>query len=53
MDEEQLWKLLDSLHGHIRAFDTEAKVALGLDSLLAALIGTEIAKSVGAFILAC
>jgi hypothetical protein len=46
MDEEQLWKLLDSLQGHIRAFDTKAQVALGLDSLLAALIGAEIARGI-------
>lgn len=46
MNQEQLWKLLESLQGHIRAFDTKAQVALGLDSLLAGLIGAEIAKSV-------
>jgi hypothetical protein len=46
MDVEQLWKLLDSVQGHIRAFDTKAQVALGLDSLLAGLIGAEIAKGV-------
>jgi hypothetical protein len=46
MDQDQLWKLLDSLQGHIRAFDTKAQVALGLDSLLAGLVGTEIAKCI-------
>src|SRR5438309_5838310 len=46
MEKEELWKLLDSLQGHIRAFDTKAQVALALDSLLAGLIGTEVAKSI-------
>lgn len=46
MDKEQLWRLLDSLQAHIRAFDTKAQVALGLDSLLAGFIGAEIARGV-------
>jgi hypothetical protein len=46
MDEGQLWKLLDSLQAQIRAFDTKAQVALGLDSLMAGLMGTEIVRAV-------
>jgi hypothetical protein len=41
---EQLWRLLDSIQGQIRAFDTKAQVAIGLDSLLAGLLGTELVK---------
>jgi hypothetical protein len=44
MNNDQLWKLLDSIQGQIRAFDTKAQVALGLDSLLAGLLGNEISK---------
>lgn len=44
MTNDQLWKLLDSIQAQIRTFDTKAQVALGIDSLLAGLLGTEIAK---------
>jgi hypothetical protein len=44
MTTEQLSKLLDSIQGHIRAFDTKAQIALGLDGLLAGLVGTELTK---------
>lgn len=45
MERDQLWKLLDSIQGHIRAFDSKAQVALGLDSLLTGLLTAEIAKA--------
>jgi hypothetical protein len=44
MTNDQLWKLLDSIQAQIRAFDTKAQVALGIDSILAGLLGTEIVK---------
>ncbi len=45
MTNDQLWKLLDSIQVQIRAFDAKAQVALGIDSLLAGLLGTEIARA--------
>jgi hypothetical protein len=44
MNAEQLSKLLESTQGHIRAFDSKAQIALGLDSLLAGFVGAELAK---------
>ena len=44
MKAEQLSKLLESTHGHIRAFDAKAQTALGLDSLIAGFVGVELAK---------
>lgn len=44
MNIDQLWKLLDSVQAQIRTFDTKAQIALGLDSLLAGLLGAELAK---------
>lgn len=45
METDQLAKLLDSIQGQIRAFDGKAQIALGLDSLLAGLLGAELAKA--------
>ncbi|HEY6846232.1 MAG TPA: Pycsar system effector family protein [Terracidiphilus sp.] len=44
MNIDQLWKLLDSVQAQIRTFDTKAQIALGIDSLLAGLLGAELAK---------
>ncbi len=44
MDNEQLWKLLDSIQGHIRTFDTKAQVALGLNGFLAGLLGNQVSR---------
>jgi hypothetical protein len=44
MNIDQLWKLLDSIQAQIRTFDTKAQVSLGLDSLLAGLLGAQLAK---------
>jgi hypothetical protein len=45
MEQEQLWKLLEAIQSQIRSFDTKAQVALGIDGLLAGLLGTQIVKS--------
>lgn len=45
MNAEQLSKLLDSIQGHIRVFDTKAQIVLGIDSLLAGFVGAELAKA--------
>jgi hypothetical protein len=45
MEQEQLWKLLDSIQSQIRSFDTKAQVALGIDGFLAGLLGTQIVKT--------
>jgi len=44
MTNDQIWKLLDSIQAQIRAFDAKAQVALGIDSILAGLLGTEIVR---------
>jgi hypothetical protein len=44
MTTEQLSKLLDSIQGHIRQFDTKAQIALGLGGLVAGLVGSELTK---------
>jgi hypothetical protein len=44
MNADQLSKLLESIQGHIRVFDTKAQIALGLDSLLVGFVGAELAK---------
>lgn len=44
MTIDQLWKLLDSIQTQIRTFDTKAQIALGLDSVLAGLLGAQLAK---------
>ena len=42
MNVEQLAKQLDSMFGHIRAFDSKAQVVLGIDGVLAGFVATQL-----------
>lgn len=46
MQNSDLLKLLDNIQGQIKTFDSKAQIALGIDSLLAGLIGTQLIKAV-------
>lgn len=45
MTYERLWGLLDSIQTQIRAFDTKAQVAIGVNSVLIGFVSAEVAKA--------
>jgi hypothetical protein len=45
MQIQDMRKLLDSIQSQIRTFDLKAQIALGMNSLISGLIGTELLKS--------
>ena len=45
MNQEQLWNLLEATKSQIRSFDSKAQVALGINSFLAGLLGSQLIKS--------
>lgn len=45
MTFERMWNLLDSIQTQIRAFDTKAQVAIGVNGVLIGFISAEIAKA--------
>jgi hypothetical protein len=44
MNVEQLAKQLDSVQGHIRAFDSKAQVVLGIDGVLAGFVAAQLSS---------
>jgi hypothetical protein len=45
MTTDQLWKLLEATQAQIRAFDTKAQIVLGIDSVLAGFLGSQLLKA--------
>jgi hypothetical protein len=45
VQNSDLAKLLDTIQGQIKTFDTKAQIALGVDGLLAGLLGNQLIKA--------
>lgn len=45
MDFDRSWNLLESIQGHIRAFDTKAQLAIGINGVLIGFLISEFAKT--------
>jgi hypothetical protein len=45
MTFDHLWSLLDSIQSQVRAFDTKAQVAIGVNGVLIGFVSAEIAKA--------